>query len=143
MTYKFIRQRMISIETTALAVIRFHPAKPSLTYTRNPTSTTSRFIWNCKQIHNKIVIFCNICQQQKIYTKLCTPHDFIKSICNGTADLKPHPHTRDIINITICPVWASHQLTISCTECSYKVTNQIHRNARTGVLRNQSNNSLP
>ena len=73
------------------------------------------------------MIFCNICQQPEIYTKLCTPHDFIKSIRNGTADIKPHPHTRDILNISIYPVWASHKITISCTEFSYKITCQIHR----------------
>ena len=122
MTSKFIRQRTTSIETTALAVIRFLSGEALLTYTRNPTSTTPRFIWNCKQIHNKFVIFCNTCQQPEIYTKLCTPHDFIKSLHNGTADIQPHPHTRDILNITIYPVWAAHIITISCTECSYKVT---------------------
>ena len=107
-----------------------HPlssGKALLTYTRKPISTTPRFIWNCKQIHNKFVIFCNICQEPEIYTKLCSPHDFIKSLRNGTADTKPHPHTRDILNITIYPVWASHTITISCTKCSYKVTNQINR----------------
>ena len=99
------------------------------TYTRKPMSTTPIiiFIWNCKQIHNKFMIFCNTCQQPEIYTKLCSPHDFIKSLRNGTADTKPHPHTRDILNITIYPVWAAHTITISCTECSYKVTNQINR----------------
>ena len=64
--------------------------------------------------------------------QLCTPHDLIKSIRTGIADIKTHPHTRDILNITIYQyIWASHKITKSCTECSYKVTNQIHRMLKT------------
>ena len=86
-----------------------------------------RKIRSCKQMHNKYLIFCDICKDSETVNLLITPHNLIASFRNKDLKLRTHPHERDCLNITIYPVWTTYKLTVRCTDCRIINTATIQR----------------
>ena len=84
-------------------------------------------IRSCKQMHNKYLIFCDICKDSETVNQLTTPHNLIASFRNKDLKLLPHPHERDCLNITIYPVWTTYKLTVRCSDCRIINTATVQR----------------